>query len=145
MSRPRACAALIHGDIILMVRHVGPARSYWTLPGGGIEAGETPAEAAVREVWEETGIRVRTVRLLWEGVYGIGTRSSPEYCFLVEPEEACEERPAFVLGCDPEEAGVRAESRLLQGVEWMSLAELTGDAQVARVLMALAEEGEAVR
>jgi 8-oxo-dGTP pyrophosphatase MutT (NUDIX family) len=32
--------------------------SHWIAPGGGLEPGETPAEAAVREVYEETGIRV---------------------------------------------------------------------------------------
>lgn len=32
--------------------------SHWIAPGGGVEPGETPAEAAVREVYEETGIRV---------------------------------------------------------------------------------------
>lgn len=30
----------------------------WTLPGGGIEQGETAAETAVREVWEEVGAHV---------------------------------------------------------------------------------------
>ena len=32
--------------------------SHWIAPGGGVEPGETPAEAAVREVYEETGLRV---------------------------------------------------------------------------------------
>ena len=32
--------------------------SHWIAPGGGLEPGETPAEAAVREVYEETGLRV---------------------------------------------------------------------------------------
>lgn len=141
MSRPRACAALIHGGTILMVRHVEPSRSYWTLPGGGIEAGETPHQAAVREVWEETGVQVRAVRLLWEGTYGSGASSSPEYCFLVKPKEAGEERPAGLLGCDPEEVGLPAESKLLQGVGWVPLEELMRDVQVVRVMMVLAEEG----
>lgn len=57
MSRPRACGALVQNEAILMVRHVETTRSYWTLPGGGVEAGETLAEAAVREVFEETGLR----------------------------------------------------------------------------------------
>jgi ADP-ribose pyrophosphatase YjhB (NUDIX family) len=45
MTRPRACGALIQNSMILMVRHVEPTRSYWTLPGGGLEANETPAES----------------------------------------------------------------------------------------------------
>lgn len=36
----------------------------WTLPGGGLEAGEDPAAAAVREVLEETGFHVSLDRLL---------------------------------------------------------------------------------
>ena len=140
MTRPRACGALIHNKEILMVRHVEPTRSYWTLPGGGVEAGETPAEAAVREVWEETGLWVKAVRLLWEGTYGHGDRTSPEYCYLVEPEAEIEEQHTVALGLDPEEAHLPSHHRLLQGVAWVPLADLISDAQVARVVMALAEE-----
>lgn len=39
----------------------------WCLPGGGMEAGESVTEACEREVWEETGLRVRVKRLV--GVY----------------------------------------------------------------------------
>ena len=39
----------------------------WCLPGGGMESGESAAEACEREVWEETGLKVRTKRLI--GVY----------------------------------------------------------------------------
>lgn len=145
MIRPRACGALIHSDSILMVRHVEPTRSYWTLPGGGVEAGETPAEAAVREMWEETGLRVKAVRLLWESAYGHGTRTSPEYCYLVATgaegtEAEGEGLHGVALGLDPEEAHLPAGHRLLQDVAWVPLAELMGDAQVARVLMALTGE-----
>lgn len=41
---------------LLMVRHRDSQRTYWILPGGGVDEGETWEAAAVREMWEETGI-----------------------------------------------------------------------------------------
>jgi 8-oxo-dGTP diphosphatase len=40
----------------------------WNLPGGGVESGEMPTEAVMREVMEETGLEVDIERLV--GVYG---------------------------------------------------------------------------
>jgi 8-oxo-dGTP pyrophosphatase MutT (NUDIX family) len=51
---------------VLLARHVEGDR--WLLPGGSVEPGETPADAAVREAWEETGLIVRLTRLV--GVFG---------------------------------------------------------------------------
>jgi len=36
----------------------------WSLPGGVLEVGETTAEGVAREVWEETGLRVRPVEMI---------------------------------------------------------------------------------
>ena len=44
---------------ILLIRRTDNAS--WAMPGGGIDVGETPAQAAVREVLEETGIRCEPV------------------------------------------------------------------------------------
>ena len=49
------------GPSILMVREV--ADGLWTLPGGWIDLGESPAYAAEREVLEETGMRVTAAKL----------------------------------------------------------------------------------
>lgn len=61
----RVFTAVIRGEDVLMVRHVHDGRDYWTLPGGGVEPNEAPIAAAAREVWEETGIRIRDTRELF--------------------------------------------------------------------------------
>jgi 8-oxo-dGTP diphosphatase len=53
------------GDLVLLSRlSRSPHQGRWTLPGGGLEFGERPADAVVREVHEETGLHVRVEELL---------------------------------------------------------------------------------
>ena len=49
-------------DAILLVKERTDGR--WTLPGGWADVGESPAQATEREVYEESGYRVRVVKLL---------------------------------------------------------------------------------
>jgi len=52
------------GHVLLVRRRLDPRQGLWTFPGGFVDFGETPAEAAVRECWEETGLRVEITGLL---------------------------------------------------------------------------------
>ncbi len=62
------CSAVIFDaarEQVLLTRRADNGQ--WCLPSGGVEPGESVAEACAREVWEETGLQVRILRLT--GVY----------------------------------------------------------------------------
>lgn len=63
---PGASAFVLNdkGELLLQKRS---DNGHWCMPGGHMDLGEPIAQTAVREVWEETGIRVRVKRLI--GVY----------------------------------------------------------------------------
>lgn len=64
---PAASAVLVDDDgrVLLVKRGHAPQQGCWSVPGGRVEPGETPAEAAVREVFEETGLVVTVGEELW--------------------------------------------------------------------------------
>jgi len=65
--KPRAAAVVVNGDQVLVMRRHKHGRAYAVLPGGGVEEGETAAEAALRELHEETTLVAEIDRLLWTG------------------------------------------------------------------------------
>ncbi len=87
------------GGRLLMQHRTADAKmspNQWAMPGGRIEPGEEPVEAARREVYEETGLRVDGLRLYWTG-----TRPS-----VTNPEHAVVEVHAFYAGTDAEQSDV---------------------------------------
>lgn len=62
-----ASAVILDGNnrVLLVKRGHEPAKGLWSLPGGSVEEGETLTQAAVREVFEETGLNVVTGDEVW--------------------------------------------------------------------------------
>ena len=59
-----SCAVVIRGRRVLLARRANPpCAGLWDLPGGFLEAGETPEDALRRELREELGVTVRRARL----------------------------------------------------------------------------------
>lgn len=79
------------GRILLVQRGREPALGLWSIPGGHVEPGESAEQAAVRETFEETGLRVRSIREL--GTVIRAKSDVDEFvihdflCELVEPGE----------------------------------------------------------
>lgn len=61
----RAVAILIKDGKILLIKRKKSEEKFWVFPGGGKEDNETPEEAVVREVEEETSIICKTDKLLY--------------------------------------------------------------------------------
>lgn len=108
-EEPGISAAIItDGPRVLMVRRrVKEGKLSWQFPAGGIETGETPEQAAVRETLEETGLKVEAGRLLGQRVHPqTGREMSYTVCTVIDGE-------AHVADADE-----------LDAVAWVTLEEI---------------------
>ena len=127
----RACMAMVQDGAILMVHQKFRGELLWTFPGGRISQGESPHEAAIREVKEETGLETEVLGLLYTGPRKRGT--GMYYCFLgrVVGGELC-------LGEDPE---LSPDAQELREVRWIRLSEVAQHPEVSLILPALETGG----
>ncbi|MFP6581604.1 MAG: NUDIX hydrolase [Candidatus Hydrogenedentota bacterium] len=86
LPRVRAAAIIQRGNSILMVRHEKGDSSYWLLPGGGVDLGETLHEAVIRELKEEVSLEIRPGAMVFvsESIAPDDSRHMIQCCFLAE-------------------------------------------------------------
>lgn len=114
MSRHRAAAILIEDEAVALIERHHNGRHYFVIPGGGVDPGESAEQAALREVLEELGLRVRIVQL----VATIFFRGNRQDYFLVERVGG-----EFGTGTGPEYSSAAKDD--IYSPVWMPLAELT--------------------
>ena len=114
LRRSRSVAIVVRDGKILMERVFYFGREFFTVPGGGIEPGETPEQAVLRELKEECGLDGTIVRPLVIQYKEGGA----EYSFEISIPE--DQEP--VTGYDPEES---ADDPPLKEVLWMALNEIS--------------------
>ncbi len=63
--RVRVAGILIEDDKILLIEHLKKDKRYWLVPGGGVDWGESTAEALIREYKEETNLDISVEKFLF--------------------------------------------------------------------------------
>jgi 8-oxo-dGTP pyrophosphatase MutT (NUDIX family) len=95
-ANTRYQAAILQDHQILLILHREHAsgRSYWILPGGGREPGETEEQTVLREMKEETGLDVKVERLLLDDFLDEGGVYNRYKTYLCTPISG-EARPGY--------------------------------------------------
>jgi 8-oxo-dGTP diphosphatase len=81
--RLRVTLIIVRDEEILLIDRQRNGRSYYVIPGGGVEPGESLAQAALREAQEELSLDVELGPLLYTRPWDDGRFQQMEYAFLV--------------------------------------------------------------
>jgi 8-oxo-dGTP pyrophosphatase MutT (NUDIX family) len=112
--RVRAQCIVHRGNRLLLVQEDDPAGGHWCLPGGGMEEGETPEAAALRELWEECSVRGQILREVSQVYF---ENSERYHTFLVDIGG---QTPGL-----PDDPELRAKSPSVMAVGWHRLDQLS--------------------
>jgi len=107
---------VVHNDkVLLVLRGKPPSEDKWAIPGGSVKLGETLQAAAEREVFEETGLRVKAGDLIYTFdaiVRDKANRIQYHYVILDYLAEPVDPDQPLIPGDDARDAG------------WFTLAEI---------------------
>ena len=112
---PSVAVLVRAGDRVVVGRHRDVQR--WVIPGGALEPDELPADAAVREVWEETGLHVRLT-----GIHGVYA-GTPEHR-ITYPNGDVVDYAVTVFHAEVVAGELPAETEELAELRWVDLATL---------------------
>ncbi|MCH4886231.1 NUDIX domain-containing protein [Acidaminobacter sp. JC074] len=112
-TNDRSQCIVIREEKLLMAKHHMDGMSWYCLPGGGVEEGESPEEAALRELEEECLVKGRI--LMKTSTYPDPMTQGYIHTYYVDIKD---QEP--VLGEDPE----LKENPILIDIRWLSLDEI---------------------
>jgi 8-oxo-dGTP diphosphatase len=126
-----ALGIVLHdGSVLVVKKRVQDGAMDWRFPGGVVESGESEADAAVREVLEETGVRCSPVRKLGERVHpDTGQIVAYWLCHYQQGTAALEEPEKFseVAWMHPEDVVRTFADRLFEPVSSYLQSGASGD------------------
>ena len=77
--RSRGSSIIVENNTVALIKRVRAGQEYYVFPGGGIEHGERPEQAAIRETFEELGVHVAI-----KGSLGIVNYNGVQSFFIAE-------------------------------------------------------------
>lgn len=101
VARPASAGIIVKDEqdrVLLVKAHY---KNYWSFPGGWIEAGQTPVEAAIRELKEETGLEVSPESVNLAFVANRSSKYFQSYNFIFRSLQVIDSNSEIVL--QPEE------------------------------------------